>query len=753
MARRQTGRAKKTKRKQSTRRQPQKRRQTQRREVKRQAWYQLFPPEVWGFLLIAVGAVTMLALMGITKGLVSDGWTRFLRRIFGWGAWVVALSLIVGGVALLIRRTLRERIKAPWSTVIGVELAFVAILGMTHSLDRSPDPMLTAETGRGGGYIGWAVRYLLEDALGHVAALLVMSLAFIAAVGLALRPWWDHILLGLGHQVRVLNERVQETPPDKDEPTSSPPEAVRSAPAQPRSKTRVTRRTARSSETARDSKASRPRSKAVPTERRRDPVLPPLDLFKADAPGGSDDVDIRYLSQTVEETLSSLGVPATVVEVNRGPAVTQVGVEPGYIERRDRKGNVTVRRIRVSQIASLSRDLALALAAAPIRIEAPVPGRSIVGIEMPNSKISLVGLRGVLESPEFRRVKSKLKIALGRDVSGMPVVSDLAWMPHLLIAGATGSGKSVCVNSIIACLLFNNRPDELRMIMIDPKRVELTVYNGIPHLLAPVEVDLDRIVRALRWVTGEMDRRYRVLSEAGKRNIEAYNRTAKTRGEQPLYRIVVLIDELADLMLVAPDDVEHAICRIAQMARATGIHLVIATQRPSVDVVTGLIKANFPARISFAVSSQVDSRVILDAAGAERLLGRGDMLYMPPDSNKLARIQGCFVSDAELSQLVYFWRKATVSDLTQEGQGVAPWNNDSFVAEVQKDSLLEEAIALVHQHEQASTSWLQRQLRIGYPRAARLMDELEELGVIGPAEAGGRSRRVIYPQVEPPEGE
>ena len=750
MARGQTGRTKK-----STQRSPKKpaprKRTGQRGGTSGQAWYQTIPWEIVGLFLIAVGGVTLLALMSVTEGAVSDSWTAFLRRIFGWGAWVIALLLIAGGVALLLRRTLQDRALAPWSTVIGVELVFFALLGLTHTLDASSDPLLTAQAGRAGGYIGWAIRYLLEDALGRWPAVAVVSLAFVVGVSLTVRPWWGHILLGLGRQVNVLNELVHRSPAEEPEPDLAFPESQPSAPAQPKPKTRTTRRKAASPSSDRARGASSSRSEKTQAKSRRDPILPPLDLFKADAADGSDDVDIRYLSQTIEETLVSLGVPAKVVEVNRGPTVTQFGVEPGYVERRDRHGQITPRKIRVSQIANLSKDLALALAAAPIRIEAPVPGRSMVGIEMPNPKVSMVGLRGILETQEFRRVRSKLKIALGRDVSGRAVVADLAAMPHLLIAGATGSGKSVCLNAIIACLLYNNRPEDLRMVLIDPKRVELTLYNGIPHLLAPVEVDPERIVRALTWVTREMDRRYRVFSEAGKRNLTAYNRGAKTRGDEPMYRIVVLIDELADLMLVSPDEVERAVCRVAQMARATGIHLVMATQRPSVDVVTGLIKANFPARISFAVSSQVDSRVILDTPGADKLLGRGDMLFMSPDSSKLSRIQGCFVSDAELSQLVYFWRRAMISDLADEEGEAVPWNEGDFLAQQPEDPLLAQAMLLASDHGQLSTSWLQRQMRIGYPRAARLMDKLEELGIVGPSEGGGRSRQVLASSEDEPD--
>ncbi|MBC7256099.1 MAG: DNA translocase FtsK, partial [Chloroflexi bacterium] len=479
-------------------------------------------------------------------------------------------------------------------------------------------------------------------------------------------------------------------------------------------------------------------------------ALPPLTLLTTDRGVESDEAEARERARLIEETLAAFGIPAEVVEWNRGPVVTQFGVEPGYIERPDRDGAPRRQKVRVSQILALQNDLALALAAAPIRIEAPVPGRSLVGIEVPNEVKATVGLRGVMESPQFRQLRSPLRIALGRSVSGEPVVADLTAMPHLLIAGATGTGKSVCLNAILIALLCQNTPEQLRLLLIDPKRVEFAAYNGIPHLLSPVVVEPERVVSALKWVVREMERRYREFAQVGARNLAAYNRTAAKRQMKPLPMIVVVIDELADLMLAAPEEVERTICRIAQMARATGIHLVIATQRPSVDVVTGLIKANFPARISFAVSSQVDSRVVLDAPGAEKLLGRGDMLYMAPDSPRLQRIQGCFVSDQEVRNVANFWRAraAQAWDQPLAQQEIPPWETAEAEAE-ENDELLQEAIALVRERRQASASFLQRHMRIGYPRAARLMDQLEKMGIVGPMETGGRSRAVLDPEGKP----
>lgn len=521
--------------------------------------------------------------------------------------------------------------------------------------------------------------------------------------------------------------------------------------------------------------------------------------------------EIRERARIIEQTLADFGLPVRVVEANQGPAVTQYGLQPGYRQRRKttdevrreaeellkQRGYGSPRRpitdellkqvmdeeveryervkIKVSKIQALTNDLALALSASPIRIEAPVPGRPLVGIEVPNVQKAMVSLRGVLESDTFRQMESPLKIALGQDTAGQPAVADLGRMPHLLVAGATGSGKSVCINAVITTLLLTHTPDTLRFLMIDPKMVELTTFNGIPHLLAPVVVELERVVPLLSWATGEMDRRYKLFAKAGARNLEAYNEKLVAKGEPILPYIIVVIDELADLMMAAPDDVERYVCRLAQMARATGIHLIIATQRPSVDVVTGLIKANFPSRVAFAVTSQVDSRVILDVPGAEALLGRGDMLFMRPDSSKLERLQGCFVSDAELERLVRYWKGVRVTEEGEAGQAslpessppapeqdLPPWEPAAYprpqdvvqapfwdeLIEQQRqaeanDTLYEDAVKVVRQAGRASVSLLQRRLRIGYSRAARLIDLLEERGVIGPDLGSGRGRDVL----------
>jgi S-DNA-T family DNA segregation ATPase FtsK/SpoIIIE len=442
--------------------------------------------------------------------------------------------------------------------------------------------------------------------------------------------------------------------------------------------------------------------------------------------------ELEQKARTIEEALSSFKVEATVREINPGPAVTQFALEPGN-------------GVKVSRITSLQNDLALALAAQSIRVEAPIPGMARVGLEIPNSQIGKVGLREVLESPAFAKSKAKLPLPLGRDVNGKYIVGDLTKMPHLLIAGATGAGKSICINGIVSTFLLTRRPDELRLLMIDPKMVELTGFNGVPHLQCPVVTERDKVVGALRMVLREMNRRYELFKQLGVRNIDGYREriTDEPDAEKMPY-LVVIIDELADLMMTTPDEVETLLARLTQMARATGIHLIIATQRPSVNVLTGLIKANVPARIAFAVSSMIDSRVVLDMPGAERLLGRGDMLYLPPDAAKPVRIQGAFI-DEQVKDIVDHWH--TVSPIPQyapEWLDLPSSDPESGEEEGsgEDDPLMAQALGIVKGQGTASASMLQRRLRIGYNRAARLIEQMEDDGVIGPAD-GVRGRPVL----------
>ena len=495
--------------------------------------------------------------------------------------------------------------------------------------------------------------------------------------------------------------------------------------------------------------------------------MPSPDVFKIAPENPISQDELRDTADAITNTLGEYGVEVEIGQVRPGPTVTMYGLVPGWVRRQkihrqvDKEGNpvrdesgrqITKRveektRVKVDTILAREKDLALALKTPAIRIETPAMGRSLVGIEVPNPTPSLVTLRSVMESQEYQKIKKSahLPIALGRASGGDDVVFDLSKMPHLLVAGATGSGKSFCLNAIVSCLITEKSPSQLRLLLVDPKRVELTPYNGIPHLMAPVVVETDTVVGYLKGLIREMFDRYRRMEEVGVRNIEAYNK----RMPDKMPFLCVVVDELADLMMTAAFDVEQSLCRLAQLGRATGIHLIIATQRPSVDVVTGLIKANFPSRISFSVTSQVDSRTILDTAGAEKLLGRGDMLYQPLDANKPTRVQGVFLSDQEIEELINHWTSipwARVEPIDLLGDSDMPDEDEAEVDDKpNRDEMMDKAIELALSHRKLSTSLLQRRLRIGYPRAARLMDQLEEEGVVGPSD-GSKSRDVTISQ-------
>ena len=692
--------------------------------------------EVWGGVLLVAALLTVLGLTGISGGVVLGAWRDVVRGAFGWVGYPVALVAALAGTWLLwpgIRAQLRMEPKH-W---VGIELLLLVIMAAARAplVVGGTDSAGAAWTdGRGGGVVGWALADLLMSGLGVVVGSLLLFAGFVLALGLILpvswqdlKDWFHRLSRTIAAAAGRFRTARQGTPvtPEADEIPWWEQEPDPSA-----EKTRKAgSRTRRGGQPAKSKAVTHP----------DDGTLPPLDLLNPASAQAYGDSDVRRKTQIIEETLESFGVPARVVEIQQGPTVTQFGLDPGFIERKAPDGQVARHRVRVGRIVSLTDDLALALAAAPLRIEAPVPGRSVVGLEVPNEKVALVSLRRVMESEEFRRIRSRLAIALGEDVAGHPVAVDLSLMPHLLIAGATGSGKSVCINAVVCSLLFHNTPTELKVLMVDPKMVELVNYNGIPHLIGKVIIDVEEVVRALAWVTREMDDRYQKLHKLGVRNLEQYNqRISRFKHGETLPTLVVLIDELADMMMTAADEVERYICRLAQMGRATGIHLVIATQRPSVDVVTGLIKANFPARISFAVTSQIDSRVILDHPGAETLLGRGDMLFAAPQLASPTRLQGCFVSDEEIGRLTEFWQQRA------EGDSAAlpslPW---AGIEDAEEDDLLERAIAVAQGRERISTSFIQRQLKIGFPRAARLMDQLEEQGIVGPDDGAGRGREVL----------
>jgi S-DNA-T family DNA segregation ATPase FtsK/SpoIIIE len=699
-----------------------------------------------GVLLWALWRQTLLSMLG-----------QIARSLRYWNQWLAAIAFGLAGFGILafieVGGTLGERVIATpnvWGTL---RLAALVFLGVLFLAPRRTLRLL-GQTARFSLIILVSILRFLWGAARFSATALGSTLRFLrgAAVGLGSllgdgARRLDRGILGMAHLFRQagrwVSARRRPTPPVEEMP---PPPREETAPAPPGMVETPPPRAHPPAREATPPPAPPPKVEEKPQVAWEKPTealplitaagwqMPVMDMLEHPPEVEFAHLDNEKRARLIEDALKSYGVEAQVVQINVGPTVTQFGIEPGWDRKykeakvRDEDGNIRLEkreisktRVKVDRITSLANDLALALSAPSIRIEAPVPGKPVVGIEVPNSIAGLVTLRGVMESPGFQRLKgrTKLALALGKGAGGEAVVADLTRMPHLLIAGSTGSGKTVCLNAITCCLLMNNTPDEVRFVMIDPKRVELVTYNSVPHLINPVITDSDRAVETLRWLNREMDRRFQKLATVGARNIQDYNKVHRPGGALPY--LVLVIDELADLMMTAPDEVERTLARLAQLARATGIHLVVATQRPSVDVVTGLIKANFPCRISFAVTALVDSRTILDMAGAEKLLGRGDMLYLPTDAAKPKRLQGCFVSDAELERLVSFWA-------LQRRPGTAPTPLEEAQPseeEAPADPLLEAARRLLQEHKQVSASFLARRLQIGHHRAEQLMDLLE----------------------------
>ncbi len=688
-----------------------------------------FAFDAGGVILFAFALMTLLALLGLTGGSLLTPWSITLWRWMGYGSLFIVIAAGLGGLMLLRKRASTEG-KIHWGRIIGLEMAafcamvLFAIIGGS-SIER-------AESGLDGGYIGWALAQLLSRIFGDIwrDLLIVLALLIFMVIGFDLIPKFEILLWKIAGD-------APPTPPDNflaipetkihpvvdsnsPAPVSPPKKVAAPLPVEFRKNFKV--------DEAQNEKPASPQP--------RSDRLPPFSMLLGEQASRPDERQINLTAGLIEKTLSEFGIPAKVVGFRIGPTVTQFAVQPGFIKKPgSNEDDPQQMKVRVAQIASLQKDLALALSAERLRIEAPVPGRSYVGIEVPNAHSALVRLRPILESEAFSKVSAPLAIALGRDVSGQPLIADLSRMPHMLVAGQTGSGKSVYIAALAACLAMNNAPEELRLVMIDAKMVELLRFNGLPHLLGKVETDIQRILGVLRWLVVEMEHRYRLLESVHARDLTAYNRKTKN----PLPRIVVIIDELADLMMSAPDQVEHNLVRLAQMARATGMHLVVATQRPSTDVVTGLIKANFPARLAFSVASGIDSRVILDSTGAESLLGRGDMLFLNPEMGNPIRAQGVWVTDQEIERVIAFWQK-----MSSHGNETPPW--ETLLTEPDEnvdDALIEQAIQVVRSSQRASASLLQRRLKIGYPRAARLLDQLEEMNIVGPSQGGGRERDVL----------
>lgn len=705
--------------------------------------------DVFGIFLFVFAAISILSFMALA-GRVGEGLNYIIRTAFGWGFFLFPVMLLVWGFKIIRE----ENLFKSEGYMFGVLLAFISILALLH-LSYDPAQMFSeAREGVGGGLVGAALAWSLFSLLGKwgsytvAFALLIVAVIIISEMTLTdifnflrfSRSEEDEaesescanketekkqgILSGLRNKLQTAEEKVESDVCSRDAAEVSPVFTIK----------KFGSGVGENTESTAEKQPALPKVKTYVRKTASDWILPPPSLLES-SDSEPTSGDIQGNSNIIKRTLANFGITVEMGEVNVGPTVTQYTLKPSE-------------GVKLSRITALQNDLAMALAAKALRIEAPIPGKSWVGVELPNESVAMVTLKSILESQEFKQRKSNLSMILGRDVAGSSVIANIAKMPHLMIAGSTGSGKTVCVNTLISGLLFQNSPEELKFIMVDPKRVELTPYNDIPHLLTPVITDPEKAINALKWAVKEMENRYDMLSRFGCRNIESYNQmiaAGRIKEQDPLHYIVIIIDEMADLMATHGREMEAVIVRLAQMARAIGIHLVLSTQRPSVEVITGLIKANITTRIAFLVASQIDSRTILDAAGAEKLLGNGDMLYQSGDANQSKRIQGVFISEEEVHKLVEFLKEQKTEEPEYNDEIVEskkfssdPMGENSDV----DDDLYEEALEVVRSAGKASASLLQRRLRVGYARAARLLDLMEEQGVIGPAQ--GAKPREIY---------
>ncbi|HET6645027.1 MAG TPA: DNA translocase FtsK 4TM domain-containing protein [Fimbriimonadales bacterium] len=670
-------------------------------------WY-----DIAGIALIAAGVIVLLSLLLRDTGVLGDAAGQALRMLFGKGAWAIPLMLALMGVAVLLGRRRAKLGIFAWGLVI-VCLAILGFLAKTDGDYFDPDHIAV-----GGGYIGSIVGWAFQKLLGVAMPVGLGALAT-AGVIMVVNVPAQAVFESLADRARRLKERRPTMVAPKPRPAQEKPRPVivdppeRPAPVRERPDPRVT---------------VSPIPNVTQPQPKEGYTLPPLSLLREpESRPKRSQAEMQENIDTIESTLEEFGIEANVVEIANGPTITRYEIQLGP-------------GVRVGKITSLADNIAMSLAANHVRVEAPIPGKSAIGIEVPNAKRSMVTLRSVAQDDQFLKADSRVIVCLGQDVSGHNQYADLAKMPHLLVGGATNSGKSIGLASIITSLLLRNTPKEVKLVLLDPKRVELTLFDGVPHLMCPVVKDVKQMAGVLRQVWREMDRRYDVFSDVKARNIEAYNAQATFADRLPY--IVVVIDELADLMIQAAAEVETSICRLAQLARATGIHLVIATQRPSVDVITGTIKANISSRIAFSVSSQVDSRTILDCAGAEQLIGQGDMLFLPIDANKPLRIQGCYVTEAEIAAICDFWRSQSPPQYQIDPVAALVEREEARMDSEESDPFWSDAVRWVVDRGQASTSMLQRRFSIGFQRASRLLDLMEERGIVGQRD-GPRPREVL----------
>ena len=714
--------------------------------------------QLLGIAIMALAALGMATFFTTSPGMLGRVIERTMLVLTGEGRYVLPLLLALAGIKMLTGEQ-RFRLNA---RVTGILVLYMTVLFYLH-MDIIPSQYFKAALlGQGGGFLGAAGTYLLNLLFGRVGTYIVLAALGLVALILITGSTLGQLGMVATLRARAMGSRLgsnivsflfEEVDPEReirkgsiDKDRNSGIVKINGCDANPEEGEPAGK--ASGTDDRLDSPPPATRKNKEKYDPQDDLVielaplalsdgktyrLPPVSLLAGlkNKKSGASNSEIAERTRILEETLENFSIAARVTEVSVGPAITRYEIQPPP-------------GVKVSRIVGLADDIALSLAAPGVRIEAPIPGKAAVGIEVPNREISMVGLRELLESREFTTPASRLTVVLGKDIAGAPVVADLGKMPHLLVAGATGSGKSVCINTLVSSILFRATPDEVKFLMIDPKMVELTTYNGVPHLIAPVVTDAKKAAGTLRWAVKEMEKRYELFAKTGVRDIARYNKlcgAAVDSPDTPLPFVVIIIDELADLMMVAPADVEDSICRLAQMARAAGMHLVVATQRPSVDVITGLIKANIPSRVSFAVSSQMDSRTILDMGGAEKLLGKGDMLFFPVGAPKPVRLQGAYLSDQEVEALVGYLKEQAKPVYDEQVLKTPPAEEKNDSANFE-DELLPQAVQIFIESGTASISLLQRRMHIGYARAARLVDIMERKGIVGGFE-GSKPRSIL----------
>lgn len=705
--------------------------------------------DIIGMIIIAFGIISMISLFSFKMGLIGSAIRGTTFSLMGFGGYFLPVAIMAIGIVYILDEYDNEELKISL-TIFFILISVLIILDGTNKvstglMDRIENSFYLSQFAKGGGIIGSFIGFFFYKLFGtigaYVVTFFVISISVLFLTNTKLKDLL-HILISfkektqkkfeverrVDNKIKKENKRLEISP---EELLELPTEDIKIIDyTQGQTKETLKGVNLKKEVEIIDSEIKEKSIKSQPTKYK----IPSLDMLKSPINkfNVNDEREIRNNGKIIEETMKNFGIESTITQINKGPTITcyELSPAPG---------------IKLSRIVSLSDNIALSLASSDIRIEAPIPGKSAVGIEVPNKNKDSVFLKELLQSKEYINIDSSLPLALGKDVSGKTIVSSIDKMPHLLIAGATGSGKSVCINTIIMNILYKSSPEDVKLLLIDPKVVELNVYNGIPHLLIPVVTEAKRAAFALNWAVEEMEKRYKLFAKNGVRDITSYNSKIDVNETEKMPMIVIIIDELADLMMVAAQEIEDYICRLAQMARAAGMYLIVATQRPSVDVITGTIKANIPSRISFAVSSQIDSRTILDMAGAEKLLGKGDMLFYPSFYSKPVRLQGAFIGESEVEKVVNFLKDQNITEYDEDIIEVV--TNAKEIDIVDGDVLLPDAIELVINEGQASISLLQRRLKIGYARAARIVDEMEDRGIIGGFE-GSKPRKVLITKDE-----